>query len=247
MKPPDALKHYIADLKAKLTPVTGENILGYRALRSMLRAIPLHPVCEFDEPDENVLVISDLHIGHASVIDYTHRPFPDVDAMDDTLWGNLTAALAPDKVLVVVGDLAMAVAIDEDMRQRVCSLDCRRRHLVLGNHDLTGAGRLRVQGFDSIWSLMVSGGEPPLIWTHYPLDEVPDGYINIHGHVHDDPPRRTPHINVSVEQLDYEPVSLTALRALAKVLVRGEYPAGKTTLERLQAIGHTTQTGGKTP
>ena len=128
MTPSDARKHYIADLKAKLTPVTGENILGYRALRSMLRAIPLHPVCEFDEPDENVLVISDLHIGHASVIDYTNRPFRDVDAMDDTLWGNLTAALAPDKVLVVVGDLAMAVAINEDMRQRVCSLDCRRRH-----------------------------------------------------------------------------------------------------------------------
>ena len=74
---------------------------------------------------------------------------------------------------------------------------------------------------------------------HYPLNEVPDGYVNIHGHVHDDPPRRTPHINVSVEQLDYAPVPLTALRALARVLVRGEYPEGNTTLARLQVIGHT--------
>ena len=79
---------------------------------------------------------------------------------------------------------------------------------------------------------MVSDGEPPLIWTHYPLREVPKGHVNIHGHVHDDPPRRTPHINVSVEQLDYSPIPL-------HVLVRGEYPKGKTTLERLQAIGHT--------
>ena len=71
------------------------------------------------------------------------------------------------------------------------------------------------------------------------MNEVPDGTINIHGHVHDDPPRQTPHINVSVEQLDYRPVSLASLRALAGVLVKGEYPEGNTTLERLSAIGHT--------
>ena len=240
MKLSDARKHYIADLNERLTPVPGEKILGYRALRSMLRAVPQHPTGEFDEPDENVLVISDLHIGHANVIEYTHRPFRDVDAMDDTLWSNLNAALMPEKVLVVVGDVAVRDGLNPVTWQQVRELDCCQRHLVLGNHDLTGAGRLRAQGFDHVWSLMVSGGEPPLIWTHYPLDEVPDGYINIHGHVHDDPPRQTPHINVSVEQLDYEPVSLAALRALARVLDRGEYPAGKTTLERLRAIGHTT-------
>ena len=110
--------------------------------------------------------------------------------------------------------------------------------LTIGNHDLTGAGQLRAQGFDSVWSVMLSGGEPPLIWTHYPLNEVPAGYINIHGHVHDEPPWRTPHINVSVEQMEYAPVPLAALRALARVLVRSEYPEGNTTLERLQATGH---------
>ena len=71
------------------------------------------------------------------------------------------------------------------------------------------------------------------------MDKVPDGYVNIHGHQHDDLPTRTPHINVSVEQLDYAPVPLTALRALAQTLVRNEYPAGRTTLERLRAIGYT--------
>ena len=111
--------------------------------------------------------------------------------------------------------------------QQIRDLDCRQRHLVIGNHDLTGAGQLRAQGFDRVWSLMVSGGEPPLIWTHYPLNEVPDGYINIHGHVHDDPPRRTPHINVSVEQLDYAPVSLTALRASGPGARQRRVPGGK--------------------
>ena len=134
--------------------------------------------------------------------------------------------------------MAMRQALNAGTWQQIRDLDCRQRHLVIGNHDLTGAGQLRAQGFDRVWSVMVSGGQPPLIWTHYPLSEVPTGYVNIHGHVHDDPPRQSPHINVSVEQLDYCPVSLASLRALARVLVRGEYPAGNTTLERLQNIGH---------
>ena len=239
MKTADARKHYIADIEAKLTPVPGEKIRGYRALKSMLRALPRCPICEFDESDEDVLVTSDLHLGHANVIEYTNRPFLNVRAMDDALWDNLTAAVTTDKELVVVGDVAVRDGLNAVTWQQIRDLDCRQRHLVIGNHDLTGAGRLRAQGFDRVWSLMLSGGEPPLIWTHYPLNEVPDGYINIHGHVHDDPPRRTPHINVSVEQLDYAPVPLTALRALAQTLVRGEYPAGNTTLERLRAIGYT--------
>ena len=238
MKTADARQLYIADIEAKLTPVPGEKIRGYRALKSMLRALPRCPVCEFDESDEDVLVTSDLHLGHANVIEYTNRPFRNVRAMDDALWDNLTAAVMTDKELVVVGDVAVRDGLNAVTWQQIRDLDCRQRHLVIGNHDLTGAGQLRAQGFDRVWSLMVSGGEPPLIWTHYPLNEVPDGYINIHGHVHDDPPTRTPHINVSVEQLDYRPALLSDLRVLARALVKGEYPAGNTTLARLQNIGH---------
>ena len=238
MKTSDARKHYIADIEAKLHPKPQRKVRGKRGLRAMLRAVPQHPVCEFNEPDETVLIFSDLHLGHENIIDYCERPFLDVDDMNDTLWDHLIAALTPDQVLVVVGDMAMRQALNAGTWQQIRDLDCRQRHLVIGNHDLTGAGELRAEGFDRVWSVMVSGGQPPLIWTHYPLNEVPDEYVNIHGHVHDEPPWRTPHINVSVEQLDYSPISLLELRALARVLVKGEYPEGKTTLERLRAIGH---------
>ncbi|MCY4155550.1 MAG: metallophosphoesterase [Gammaproteobacteria bacterium] len=237
MKTSDARKHYLAEIDAQRRPEPGKKVRGTQGLNAMLRAVPQHPAGEFNEPDEDVLVCSDLHLGHENIIKYCDRPFLDVGDMNRTLWDYMHAALAPDKVLVVVGDLAMREALSAATWKQVRELDCRGRHLVLGNHDLTGAGQLRVQGFDHVWSLLVSGGEPPLIWTHYPLNEVPNGYINIHGHVHDNPPRQTPHINVSVEQLDYEPASLLGLRALAKVLVQGEYPAGKTTLARLQDIG----------
>ena len=42
---------------------------------------------------------------------------------------------------------------------------------------------------------------------------------------------------MSVEQLDYSPIPLTALRALGDMLAWGGYPAGNTTLERLRDAG----------
>ena len=238
MKTADARKLYISALKSILKPGPGVQVTGKRGIRAVLNAVMKYPVGQLNEPDDNVLVWSDLHLGHDNIIEYTNRPFLDTDDMNQTLWANLEDAVRPDKVVVVVGDMAMGPALNEATWQRLRALDCRRRHLVVGNHDLTGAGLLRADGFDSYWSVLVSNGAPPLIWTHYPLASVPDGYVNIHGHVHDDPPGRSPHINVSVEQLDYNPVPLADLRALANVLINGMYPAGNTTLERLRSIGH---------
>ena len=88
---------------------------------------------------------------------------------------------------------------------------------------------------------MTSVGDPPLLWTHYPLREVPEGHVNIHGHEHGKPLRMSPHINVSVEQLEYEPISLTKLRRLARALVAGQYPPGRTTIERIASLNQDSQ------
>ena len=157
MKPSDARKRYIEAIEAELNPEPGVRIRGKRGLRAMLRAVPQHPVCEFNEPDEDVLVFSDLHLGHENIIEYCDRPFLSLNDMENTLWDHLAAELAPDKVMVVVGDMAMREALNAVTWQQIRDLDCRQRHLVIGNHDLTGAGQLRAQGFDHVWSLMVSG------------------------------------------------------------------------------------------
>ena len=136
-------------------------------------------------------------------------------------------------MLVLVGDVAMGEAVCEATWERVRRSPARHKHLVIGNHDLTGLGELRTQGFDDVWSVMVSAGAPPLVWTHYPLAEVPDGQVNVHGHRHGAPPERSPRINVAVEQLEYEPVRLDRLRLLAQALVDGHYPPGATTIERI--------------
>ena len=49
-------------------------------------------------------------------------------------------------------------------------------------------------------------------------------------------PADSPHINVSVEQIDYRPLSLVRLRRLAGTQVVGERPKGATTLERVEGV-----------
>ena len=113
-----------------------------------------------------------------------------------------------------------------------------RKYLVPGNHDFSGTGELRVEGFDEVCAIVFAKGDPKLVFTHVPIrpGHLPDGWVNVHGHMHDDPPTDTRHINVSVEQLDYAPVLLSRVRVLAGTLARGEYPKGRTTLERIMAL-----------
>ena len=107
--------------------------------------------------------------------------------------------------------------------------------LIVGNHDVGGDGKLRVQGFERNLAVLVTPGSPPLIWTHAPLPEVPEGHVNVHGHTH---ARRAEgrRINVSVEQLDYRPIGLDRLRRLAAVLIGGDAPPGATTLAQVRHV-----------
>ena len=224
---------YGADLEAALDRKTYK-MSTRRAYRAMLRAVERYGGAALEASNGRVMVWSDLHLGHAKIMACAQRPFDDVDAMGECLWRNCESAVCPNDVLVCVGDVAMSPALNEVTWTRLRTAPGARKVLVIGNHDLTGKGELRVKGFDEVHAVLVSGQNPPLIWTHYPLIDVPAGAVNVHGHTHGTPPGRTRHINVSVEQLDYAPISLARLRRLAQVLVSGEFPAGTTTLERVR-------------
>lgn len=205
----------------------------YRAMRRMLDELPAREL----KTDGKVWVWSDLHLGHENIIGYTNRPFRNANEMDEALYANWRFSVGNEDTLVFVGDLAMRHALSEDTWRRVRHGVGQVKHLVVGNHDLTGSGDLRVAGFDFISSLLCVAGDPPLLFTHLPLKSLPQGWVNLHGHTHNDPPRRSPHINVSVEHLNYSPVALDRLQILAGELASGHVPEGNTTLEQLERIG----------
>ena len=229
-------QHYESELEARSRPGGGDNRHGRRMFRAMLKASRALPPCEL-AVRESAWVWSDLHLGHDNIIRYTNRPFADSDAMDAALYENWTTTVGCDDEIIFVGDLAMRHAVGPHTWRRIRDGRGAKKRLVIGNHDLTGSGSLRVDGFNEIGAVLLADGDPPLVFTHIPLIRVPAGCVNVHGHTHDEAPRESRHINVSVEQLDYRPVALPRLNALASNLLAGRYPDGATTLERLEAIG----------
>ena len=234
LEPQELKRIYEAQLAAASR--TGDAHHGGHTFSAMLRASRQLPARQLE--DERAWVWSDLHIGHRNILGYAKRPFADVEAMDASLYANWEATVGADETLIFVGDVAMGEALAPRTWQRIRSGPGRTKQLVFGNHDLSGSGRLRVAGFDDICSVLCADGDPPLAFTHLPLAEVPAGCINVHGHTHDEPPGRSPHINVSVEQIDYRPLALPRIRALARELIAGRYPPGATTLQRIKALGN---------
>ena len=228
MTPKEALRRYRSDLRRSLSR-DGRALVAMRRLNG-------HRAATFNAADDRVMVWSDLHLGHENIIRYASRPFSSAQEMNRTLWANWQRHVGPDQVLVCLGDIALSRGVSDATWNRIRTLP-GRKVLVIGNHDLAKDGRLRTRGFDEAYALLVSDGDPPLIWTHAPLPNVPDGHVNIHGHRHEiiGPPD-SPHINVSVEQLEYRPTSLVRLRRLAQAILAGEGPEGDTTLDRVREV-----------
>ena len=108
------------------------------------------------------------------------------------------------------------------------------RVLVLGNHDVDPLNPLNPLVIDRTEATFAAPGNPPLVLTHVPLRRVPAGWVNVHGHIHQErSPTDERHINVSVEQLDYRPARMSDIRRLARRLAEGKSVPGETTRARL--------------
>ena len=110
-------------------------------------------------------------------------------------------------------------------------------HAALGNHDVDRVNQVLPVAVDRTAITLFAPGEPPLLLTHVPLLQMPAGSINVHGHVHQkESPSTNRHINVSVEQLNYRPARLSAIRRLALRLLEGRTVPGQRTSERLNIV-----------
>jgi calcineurin-like phosphoesterase family protein len=178
---------------------------------------------------------SDLHLGHANIIRYCDRPFPDVDAMDRGLVARWNETVAADDVVWVLGDMAMG-RIDESLL--LIRELAGTKLLVPGNHDRCWPGRgeksvewvarYRDAGFAEILPAQVDltiGGCPARA-CHFPYfgdshDEdrfeahrpVDDGRLLLHGHVHTSWRVAGHQVNVGCDVWDYRPVAEDAIVA----------------------------------
>ncbi|WP_428003686.1 metallophosphoesterase [Acidovorax sp.] len=143
---------------------------------------------------ERVWMTADLHLGHTNIIQYCNRPFTDAAQMNERLVAQ-TRKVKDDEWLVIVGDLAMG---DHDAATALVRRIPGRKVLVLGNHDLTRAGKCRYlnERAEDRRRPLFEAVVPFLFWqdslgqnvfvSHYPstVDYPLPRILNYHGHLH---------------------------------------------------------------
>ena len=109
--------------------------------------------------------------------------------------------------------------------------------LVQSNHDVDPVNQVRPLEVGRTPVTLFAPGDPPLLLTHLPLLQVPPGWVNVHGHVHQrESPTRNRHINVSIEQLNCRRARLSDIRRLARRLLEGQMVPGYGTRSRLNVV-----------
>ncbi len=166
---------------------------------------------------------SDLHFGHARVLEFANRPWETLEEMHGALVDNINAAVAPDDDLYVLGDFSFKATREGvvAIRRRIA---CRCVHLVPGNHDRDWtvpefAGTFVVEPPIKV----IKDGTQKIVLSHYTLADwqaMGHGSWHLHGHIHS--PRGLYNelnlrqgilrYDVGVDANAYAPVSLDELR-----------------------------------
>jgi calcineurin-like phosphoesterase family protein len=191
---------------------------------------------------------SDLHFGHAAVIDFCERPFQDLKDMEDKLVARINNHVKPEDTLIVVGD---AFFTNSTERKRILDRINGTKVLVQGNHD---KGKAQINGFDltvQTMDLLIAGKRVSV--SHYPFKperfklNMPwwkallcdvenlvrfyhkrlkdEGQYLIHGHTHTRKRFEQRLLHVGCDAWNYCPVPITAIESyIAKRENKGEKP-----------------------
>lgn len=176
-----------------------------------------------------IFLISDPHFGHDGVCKFLRedgtklRPWDNANEMDEALIKNWNEIVRPQDKIYILGDVSM--------RKENLSILKRlngHKRLVRGNHDIFDTKEY-LKYFDDIYGVRVL---EDMILSHIPLhgNSITNRYnVNTHGHLHAGFVKDTNglpdsrYFNVSVEQINYTPISLEDLRIKIKEK-KDQYP-----------------------
>ena len=158
-----------------------------------------------------VFLISDTHFGHQNVLGFEHdgkplRSFNTLADHDFHMVDRWNSVVTSNDKVYHLGDVAWG----KDAIKIMHMLNGRKR-LIRGNHDILKT-RVYLEYFQEIYGVRQING----VWlTHVPMHPFSAHNkrvkINAHGHLHanviDDPK----YFNVSVERINYTPISIDEL------------------------------------
>lgn len=170
-----------------------------------------------------IFFISDTHFNHKNIIEYCNRPFKNVEEMNKVLIENWNNIVTDIDIVFHLGDVALTS--ESEMKELIHNLN-GKKILIKGNHDTKSDEFFKKAGFEYVYQGALTLNEEKILLSHKPIkdSEVPDGYINIHGHIHnkmlnevnpitnemeypEELYSKNSHINVSVGMINYKPIS----------------------------------------
>lgn len=161
---------------------------------------------------ENHWFISDLHLGHSSVLRYDDRPFDDIDKHDSTLAVNCAGRGKPNRTLWLLGDIALRKSGLVNFMDLVKPA-WGRVMLIRGNHDDKVAWRYRDM-FDEAHEAHYLRVNPEVKvylshYAHRTWRKSHRGSYHLHGHSHGALPSWGRSMDVGANCIGYAPISLT--------------------------------------
>ena len=217
---------YIQELQEGVDPVTGRkkvrDIQTWKDINAeLLEGMADKPVdwknvlLEVWRKERNVWVWSDQHFGHKNIIRFCNRPYPNTDLMNQCMEGNYNNVVQPNDIVIWGGDVAFMNR--HDMEKILVRMP-GRKILIVGNHDIHHRQLIRYMGFAEYHMCFVMPIEDEgfdLLFTHYPMMDIPQNCFNVHGHIHNNlaGPRN---INMCVEHTNFAPKNLRDIIAEAK-------------------------------
>ena len=175
------------------------------------------------QDNQKIWFTSDHHFGHSRIIQYSDRPFKNVDEMDCKLVDNWNSLVSPDDFVFHLGDFTFGgVSAWENYRNRLNG----DIFLIRGNHDRVQDGQIKhlFKGVENYLEINVrdsehSSGWQQIVLCHYAFrvwNRSHYGSYHLYGHSHgnlpDDPCSLS--FDVGVDCHDYKPISYSGVKKI---------------------------------
>ena len=158
----------------------------------------------------NFFLTADTHFGHSKMKKWQERPM-NVDEIIVEEWNKQISK--KDSVLHL-GDLSMK---NKEITKAITDQLNGSKFLVRGNHDGHSETWYRDCGFTTVEAIYKRFKDKyenriTVLFTHEPVQDLPEKWYNIHGHFHGidhrGPPPSIRHYDVGVDVYGYKPVRL---------------------------------------
>ena len=165
---------------------------------------------------------SDHHFGHKKIIEYSNRPFKDVDEMDETMIQRWNEKVGPDDEVYHLGDVGLS---SSGKLRKVLERLNGNIYLIKGNHETSALDcHTRFEWIKDYYELTVNDpdmprGEQLVILFHYALREWNAshwGTYHLYGHSHGSLPdlKNSLSFDIGVDCHNFYPLSYAEVKAI---------------------------------